>query len=121
MAGTYLVYNGIVLENVLTREFSQTPVRDLTNTDQWYQRFLVRVEAIVNADLLALTSPSIGLIPPNKQGLSTAAQIELIARRYLSEDRKDLAYVMQGTTLLKSTANDADNGPKVQHLNITHI
>lgn len=127
-AGTDLYYNGVTLLNVLTREFSQDPVRDDSNTDMVHHRFRVQAETILNVSLLAQANPRLGAIIPG--GAATPAGAIQILHRLLSQDRGELSYTFNGVSVLHvlpcNTApvqpnSDANNGPRVFQVGLTQI
>jgi len=125
--GTTLIYNGVELRNVVTREFVQDPVRDDSNTDTIHHRFRIQVETILNPSLLALANPRLGFLLPGG-GVPTAAAAMQAIHRLLSQDRGELLYSFSGlpvlhvTPALSGAGNaDANNGPRVFAVSMTHV
>lgn len=111
---TRVEYADVDLENVLTNLFEQTPIREPSGTDILYQQFRVHVSTIVNLD-----ATTMGIVAGG--GNSVGERIERI-RKSLAEDRKLFKFFMNGYLLLQSSAaEDSDNGPKVQRVNISRI
>ncbi|HZZ71339.1 MAG TPA: hypothetical protein VFE24_03745 [Pirellulales bacterium] len=130
---TYLRYNGILLRNVQTLEFSQVPVRDSSGTDQVFHQYTLRIQSIVDPNVLD-TAAALGAgIVDGETIVDTMKRI----RCQLAEDRGDLDYYMftdrpgydaghldgafRGSLLTGGLASDCNNGPKVIHCNIVHI
>ncbi len=125
---TTLTYNGVVLYNAHTLEFSQTPQRDRSNTDQLFQRFRIRVRSLVNSAVNHVTTPmtqwtAAGATDiPNAAVGDTAQQLECKLRASLGQDRAPLLYQMEGITMIQSDKlTDADNGPKVLGLDVVRV
>ncbi len=117
---TDLFYNGITLKNVLTRDFSQKPVRDESNTDIWYQQFDISVETVVSVDVYLASVKMLGLDGP--VGGATPGEILKQARKLLGEDRGTFAMYQEGQIVLQSDANlDNNNGPKVTALEVLQV
>lgn len=117
---TSVFYNGITLGNVLTREFDQTIVRDPSHTDKWYSTFRITVEAVANASILAAAVQNLGVVGSGVVG-TIPGEVVKTARQLLAEDRGTFIYYQDGIEILKSDPTlDADNGPKVSNLRITH-
>ena len=117
---TSVFYNGITIGNVLTREFDQTVIRDDSGTDKLFSRFRVTVEGVANANILAAAVQNLGIVGSGLAGTIPGAVVQA-ARQRLAEDRGLFIYYQDGQEILKSNPElDADNGPKVSNLRITH-
>lgn len=125
--GTNIYYGPVTLRNVLTRHFEQTPINDESGTDKLFDKFLISIECVANYDLLGNASATLGIDGASGGG-STAAAIEVIARKVLGEHRHPFRMEMNSTIVLQATpatANgpniDANNGPKVIECSITNV
>jgi len=118
-AATNVFYGPITLRNVLTRSFEQIPRNDPTDTDKFFDRFIVSVECIANYDILGSASANLGIDGAFSGG--TAASVEVIARKVLAEHRHPFRMEMNGTVVLQSTPPDANNGPKVLECSIIRV
>lgn len=120
---TTLAYNGVTLQNVLTRVFDQEAVYDESNTDKLYDRFKI----IVTGTCHGYTSSNTTYITP--RGYPTATQQEAAVRQKLLEPRKEFVMRVGGTVLLQadhapnnlSATGDVNNGPKPLGCNVKHI
>lgn len=126
--GVNIFYNGVTLYNVLTRDFEQTPVYDDSETDLIHHRFNIRVQALLNAAVLAQVNPQIGINVPGASTSDRVAAIMAILHRQLSTNRGVFQYIHEGAVLLQvdpcnvnSAQADANNGPRVSSLAITHV
>lgn len=118
---TAVSYQGVVLSNVLTRDFDQTIVRDDSNTDKWFSRFRVTVEGLANASILTAAVVNLGITGAGVAG-TVPGRVFRTAGTRLAEDRGEFIYYEDGIEVLKSNPSlDADNGPKVSNLKITHV
>src|SRR3990167_3238418 len=125
--GTNMTYNGVELRNVVTREFVQDPIRDDSNTDTIHHRFRIQVETVLNPTLLAMANPRLGFLLPGGGAPTAAAAMQSI-HRLLSQDRGELLYDFSGLPVLHVTPSlsgavtaDANNGPRVFAVSMTHI
>lgn len=126
---TYITYNGVTLENVLTRTFDQESVYDDTGTDLLFHRFHIRVRGQVTGR----TGQVVNVAPVSGDGDAGGHLTQVWA--LLNEPRGDFVMRMGvdssgngGTTILdvkgagadEGTA-DVDNGPKPKVLGVHHI
>lgn len=126
---TTVSYNGVVLQNVLTRVFDQEPVYDESNTDKLYDRFKVIVVGYCHG----FTSSNTTYITP--RGYPTATEQESHVRKLLMEPRKEFKFRVGsvngegGAVLLeslhaedgRSTLHDVNNGPKPLGCHVKHV
>lgn len=114
-------YNGVVLPYSQTSTFKQTAVRDESDTDRHLTEFLITSSAVVGNDYLAVMAPD--LYSAGRQG--GAASVLKAIRTRLLQDRKALSVKQNGFELLPALPQpgtvDADNGPKVQHADLTQL
>lgn len=144
---TKIVYNGVTLKNVLTRQFEQEAIRDESGTDIIYHKFTIRVVGYVTVSrTTGGTAPirsTVGTDPAFDTSSATANFNAI--RHLLGEARKpfemrmgvidaDLANAIPGspgTVLLSCQAasrertvdrdTDLDNGPKPRVLSVSHF
>jgi hypothetical protein len=135
--GTDVYYNGVVLRNVLTREWNEEHVYDPSGTDLIGQKYTMKFEGILHVQTVAdrgTTTPNIfeGKVEDDGQPLkakSAPASLQDI-KGLLSEPRKQLIVMMNSkrvlickptemATDLKDLDRDTDNGPKPVSVTIT--
>lgn len=143
--GTRVTYNGVRMWGVKTLSFDQELVRDESNTDVMYSRFTISVESIVTPDqFVGNSDPDHSSVGVEYTGDDTPNHVYMMRwlHKKLSEDRKEFIYEMNGEVLVSFQPRalaagesagprglasntgfiaDADNGPKVQHVRITHF
>lgn len=133
-SGTRVKYNGVWIENCLTREFSQAPVRDPSNSDTWYWLYSITVEGTINIEALNAVSAGGGKIEHIATGtavvalggtdvsgmpLATAAVHVL---DLLKRDRGEFQYIQEGTLMVSAgVLTDCNNGPKVRDVKLIRI
>ncbi|MDE2102947.1 MAG: hypothetical protein KGL39_37230 [Patescibacteria group bacterium] len=123
---TNLQYGSVLLANVQTMEFRQIPQRDPSNTDQYFQRFVITVRSFATvggAYIAGGPAPFTGAVQiPGAAVGDTAGQLEIKLRTVLGQDRQALTYTMEGVTMVYSDSSiDCDNGPKVRELSVLHV
>ncbi|MCP4814248.1 MAG: hypothetical protein GY888_17200, partial [Planctomycetaceae bacterium] len=99
-----IYYNGIVLKDCVVKRFQQSVVKDESNTDVMYSRFLVTVESTLvesqyhdvplNVDPLATANAFISVPVQSQNAVQSMDQVA----RQLSEARKDFWMVCGGQT-----------------------
>lgn len=123
---TTLTYNGVVLENCLTLEFDQQPQRDDSQTDKWFDRFLITVKSTVAVSMLA---DRLHGLHGNRIAGDDVAAVMAAAQDRLGRDRCAFSYKMDDEVLVSANSAgvgndsqdiDQDNGPKVRSLRIVH-
>jgi hypothetical protein len=137
---TNVIYNGIILHNVTTREFNQEVVYDNSHTDQLFSRITVTVVGYCHSQGTAswitggITSPYVAPYPSqSSMPVSMTDWAEQI-RRTLSTPRQSFRMEIEGTdatptiVLLQvdpcnspTTYGDMDNGPKPKYINVESI
>ncbi len=111
-----LQYYGMRFIGIQTAQFDQTPFRDPSDTDIWFDKFTVGVSTIINTAVFAAANQNIGVIGNRVQGATAADICRNLQSRM--EDRKQFALIQNGVTVLEANAaTDADNGPKVRRAN----
>jgi len=135
--GTDLIYNGVELHNVVTREWEQEAVYDQSKTDLVMHRFKITVEGILHAKSSG-TDPPISASPAwiERQDLADGAPRTVTAdiyndiRNRLLTPRKKLEIRMGGQMVLMALPavafptdlnRDVENGPQPQSASLTHI
>lgn len=107
-----LIYNGMQFLGILTTTFDQEPVRDDSNTDTWYDKFTISIEAIINIAVFTAVNKNVGVIGNRVQGASASETCQNI--QALMEDRKPFQFIQDGRIVVESDARkDANNGPRV--------
>jgi hypothetical protein len=121
---TDINYNGVTLRNVLTRQFSQSPVYDASGTDVLYWRFQVLVECVIsvtNFNRAVAGDPNVLGLEIDAAVVSAASPQEILnaARSLLAQDRGAFSMQMEGVTVLAATALTAvNNGPRARPLDV---
>ena len=134
---TTLIYNGVTLHNVVTREFDQESVYDESGTDLLGTRHRISVEGILHTGISASGDGNIGEnttgwigspgIPTNN-----IADMHEYIRAKLRYPRGVLEYKYGDNVILlcnPTTAEvgyadldrDIDNGPKPRNVSVTHV
>lgn len=119
---TSVTYNGVQIEDCLTRVFRQEAVRDPSGTDIEYQRFTIRVFGLIH-DESAVTNFGFQTLT----GGDTIVSAEKRFRELLMQERKSFTMTVGGVTLLSSVgsgssaARDVNNGPKPRELSIVRV
>ena len=57
-----LQYNGMRLLGINTVQFEQSPRRDDSGTDQWFDDFTVGVSTVINTQVFAAANKIVGVI-----------------------------------------------------------
>lgn len=121
MASFKVYYNGITLLNVLTREFTQSPVNDASGTDALFQKFRMSFETIANLEALSAAVQNIGISGAGVGG-GNASQVMRSAELRLMEHRGEFVFYQDGLEILRSDANiDVDSGPHVIEARVTRF
>ena len=124
MAGTNLEYGSVLLKNVHTLLFQQTPIRDPSGTDIWYWEFRIRVSSLIHDQIFSESETTIGAVfkGNSSSGSTNVGQRHETIRESLQGDRQKLIYSIDGVQVVRSEAeNDCNNGPKVVDLKISHV
>lgn len=124
---TNVIYNAVLMKNVHTKRFFEEAVRDDTDTDILYHRFVIRVMGLIYGnDALTTVGTS-----PNSAPNATINQATL--RRMLLEDRGNFLMQVDGVTLLSVNSvppasgpvtnpfYDVNNGPKPRFCEVVQI
>jgi len=130
MATTKVIYNGVILENVLTRTFDQDAVYDSSNTDLMHHDFTIAFVGHVHGVSSTLDPPT--YVSLSGFGATHPVELEKLLQRLLLEPRKKFQYFIGDRVLLEalpapprgaedSDGFDVNNGPKPQHVNITQV
>lgn len=118
---TDLLYNNVTLRNVLTLDFDQRPVRDKSDTDIWWWEVNLKVSTVMSVETFMDRYAHIGVFAG---GVAPANLSQTIAhlQKLLGDDRKQLLYKIDGSTVVDVNAGvDFNNGPKVTGLKIHHV
>lgn len=93
-----IYYNGIVLKDCVVRRFQQQVMRDESNTDVMYSKFMVTVESTLvettyqdvplNVDPTAKANAFVSVPVQNQNAVESMDQVA----RALSENRKDFGW-----------------------------
>ena len=132
--GTDVSYNGIILNNVVTKQWNQQITYDESGTDPLAVQYTLAFEGILHLQSVANAPLSQSIETPwvAQEGQPTAgfefgALLSDVQRR-LSVPRKTLSVRMGGTTVLtvfpadqSPRDYDVDNGPKPQFVRVTNI
>jgi hypothetical protein len=127
-------YNGVILKDCVVRRFQQDVVRDESDTDVMYSKFIVTVEATAVEQYYQDINTGDGyprntlIRTPNRQ-VNLVGALDQIARK-LSENRKDFWMVLGGQTpgtdaydreetmlIASGTMGDPDDVANVMDLN----
>ena len=123
-------YNGITLPYANVTRFEQSALYDeVGQTDHFLTKFEIQLNAVINADYMALLSPA--LIGPAGNAITdNAADIMNVIRAELMEPRRRLSYRFNETELIplidtndpggRGTVDSA-NGPMPQSCLITQL
>jgi hypothetical protein len=122
---TDIFYNGVELHNVYLEDFIQTPIRDPSDTDQLFSEFAISAEAVVNLDSYNASVAGSWVhgagLPGGVAAASSHEAFNLIKMR-LTNDRAPFSMTMEGVEMLAAdSASDAQNGPKVTSLKMSHM
>lgn len=124
---TNVIYNSVLMQNVHTKRFFEEAVRDETDTDILYHRFIIRVMGLIYGNDPVATvgvSPNAGL---------TATLNQVTLRQMLLEDRKNFTMLVDGSTLVSANSiavpggsatnlnYDVNNGPKPRFCEVVQI
>ena len=128
-SGTTVIYNGIELHNVVTRDFQQTLKYDDSGTDLLYHEFKIRVEGIMHVqDVPQCPTWIAGAGGSGPQ--SHVAHLWNQVNRMLAQPRgnfemrigsQQLLKAVPGAANKKDPDRDVDNGPKPSDVSVTHI
>lgn len=122
---TTLIYNGVTIQNCLTKRFSEEPQYDESNTDLIYHRVIIEVVGYIHLHDVQLTG--VDILP---HGGSMLAERHVQIRRLLLHPRGELILkigsrvvfnaIRAGGALIQDYA-DVNNGPKPLHCNVVQI
>lgn len=134
---TDVLYNGVKLHNVVTREWDQEAVYDPSGTDLIANHYKLRFEGVLHAQEQIRNGAPVGVREsPAWMGVqagaigNTAIEVYKTIRRLLEQPRGTLEVMMDGESILfcrSATArpfgasSDVDNGPKPRNVSITHV
>jgi len=128
-SGTTVIYNGIELHNVVTRDFQQSLKYDDSGTDLVYHEFKVRVEGIMHVQDV----PDCPAWIAGEGGFGPQEHLTHLwnqVNRLLAQPRGNFLMTVGGQELLKAVPSavnkkdpdrDVDNGPKPSDVSVTHI
>jgi len=123
-----LTYNGVQIQDVLTRVFDIATVYDPTGTDRIGVKFTIAVSGmILGLNSLGENGPDATYrLTSGGDSTSLAAQFVEIRRR-LTQPRGTLEFYAGGSRILRATSSpgasdgDTQNGPHPEHLHTTQI
>lgn len=106
-----LQINGVRFIGIQTAQFEQSPRRDDSGTDVWFDDFTIGVSSIANVAVFTAANQRLGIIGNRVQGGSAAQICKNLQSRM--EDRKSFKLIQDGVVMVESDATtDADNGPR---------
>jgi hypothetical protein len=126
--GTTVFYNGVELQNVLTRQWEQAVQYDGSNTDMLHHRFNLRFEAVLHTLQYNPTEPlGAFAMSMNAQQISTRYRDvrELLAQPrgrlevYMGNQLVFACYPSNGA--VNDPNRDVDNGPKPKDLSVVRV
>ena len=127
--GTNVIYNGIELHNVITRDFQQTLKYDDSGTDLLYHEFKVRIEGIMHVQSV----PNCPAWIAGEGGSGPTGHVAFLydsVNRLLAQPRGVFEMTVGGKRILRAVPSalnkqdpdrDVDNGPKPSDVSVTHI
>lgn len=128
---TTVVYGYVTMHNVVTREFSQEPVRDPSGTDRMYDRIRYMCEAVLTPSAITDPSTEVGTTMPLGRGNDTSGQLLGHLHGQLNRDRGDFALWMDGILVVRAIGSlasrpnsqdvDVNSGPKIIHFKTTNV
>ncbi|HUT90256.1 MAG TPA: hypothetical protein VMY37_12210, partial [Thermoguttaceae bacterium] len=130
--GTDVIYNGIELHNVTTRQWDQQVVYDESGTDPIAIRFMLAFEAILHLQSFSTSSQWVGKTGGTAADGGFHSSISRV-HELLSQPRRILQVYFNGKSVLavnppgpnihqtRPDMFDVDNGPKPQHVRLMHI
>ena len=116
-----LNYNGVTLPYVRITDFSQSALRDESETDWYLTKFDIAAEAVINTDYITTICPDM------LDKTTNVADVMTIIRTRLLAHRKRLSIVFNGTDLVPAKQTgitgdvDAMNGPRPMSCDITQL
>ncbi|HWA97915.1 MAG TPA: hypothetical protein VG713_05460 [Pirellulales bacterium] len=123
--GTTVTYNGVTLQNVITRTWDQEVEYDQSGTDVLFTRYKLAFEGImhVQGEVGSGTAPNI--YSGNSGTTNAVTALNDISKR-LWEPRRELVVNFGGVEALRviggyGTNGDVNNGPRPQRVSITHV
>jgi len=127
--GTVVTYNGVVLSNVLTREWDQSVVYDDSGTDPLYSTFRLRFEGFLHGQIGGVVWAG-----SNRNHADTVANYEDARARILQPRcelsvsvanslgaAREILHVAPATAATNRADRDVDNGPKPRSFKILQI
>lgn len=135
---TTVTYNGVVMHNVITREWNQEVIYDESNTDVVFHRFNLKFEGIVHQGDYR---DSVAYVNDGSDAANMAHQYQLIHHRML-KNRESLIVATDvpgsenvtlfacgpaygdptsDAVLIGSLSRDVDNGPKPKSFRILQV
>lgn len=113
-----LQINGVRFIGITTAQFEQSPRRDDSGTDVWFDDFTVGVSTVANVAVFTAANQRLGVIGNRVQGASAAEICKNLQSRM--EDRKSFKLIQDGVVMVESdVTTDADNGPRFLNANFT--
>lgn len=128
MAGTNVYYNGIQLENVVTRDWDEDVTYDASGTDAIGVKYRLSFEGIAHVQNLANAVASIA--PLGTGAASSLSSLWKLVTTALSTPRRILRVTMGSQTMLVVNPTlqnlgdihrDVENGPKPKNVKISHV
>ena len=132
--GTSVEYNGILMTNVVTREWSQSMVYDASHTDLLYSKFRLTFEGIIHGEsttVLGTYAAAAGVTPPKITHQLLSRQLQTPRHKlsvWMGPDNQRnagtlffeiLPYNISDTA--SATQYDVETGPKPIEVKITHV
>lgn len=132
---TKVTYNGVSIEQCVTRRFSQEPVFDPSDTDLLYYKFTIRVSGFVHGhtDWTSVGTSGVTGVTQDAASYERHLRYKLLENRQNFEMRMGVTAQADGTVLLAAkpvpseasprvmTGYDLNNGPRCRMLEITHV
>lgn len=126
---TDVLYNGVLMHNVLTRSWNQDIVYDETDTDTIRSDFRLEFEGVIHLQAALTTSASRVFVSGSGASASDAVVLYQQIRACLHEPRKDLEVTFNGQSVLRCVyrpaGNDPDcdvnHGPRPKQVTLEHI
>lgn len=127
-----VIYNGVELHNVVTRDFTQEVTYDASNTDLLFQKFHLKVEGICHAQFAPIGGEGTPawIAQPSSLPNTAASGLKTI-QELLSQPRATFEFHVGDELLLSAQPTnrntlaaynrDVNNGPHPVSVQVTHI
>lgn len=127
--GTTVVYNGVTLSNVITREFDSETIYDPSGTDMIARKVRFTFAGVLHSQNVttAPTSITFGTVGHTEAVPKKALWLQellSVPRQVLIVQNSNVEFFRctpTTTNNLKDADNDTDNGPKPTRVQVTHI